>query len=77
MRKDDSIMLCYSCAEEGIDRQAVALCRGCTAGLCMEHLRATAAGFAASHILAGCHHDTWIATTPPTRAAEPLPTSQS
>jgi hypothetical protein len=76
MRKDNPIMLCYSCAEEGIDRPAVALCRSCTAGLCMEHLRATASHLASSHILDGCHHDTWIATKPPMHVIEPLPTSQ-
>jgi hypothetical protein len=76
MRKDNPIMLCYSCAEEGIDRPAVALCRSCTAGLCMEHLRATASRFASSHMLDGCHHDTWTAAKPPTRTAEPLARSQ-
>ena len=68
-------MLCYSCAEEGIDRPAVALCRSCTAGLCMDHLRATASHLASSHMFDGCHHDTWIATKPPTRVVAPLPTS--
>jgi hypothetical protein len=57
-------MLCYSCAEQGVDRPAVALCRSCSAGLCREHLRATASRLAASHILDGCHHDTWTATEP-------------
>jgi hypothetical protein len=52
-------MLCYSCAEQGIDRPAVALCRSCTAGLCLDHLRETASRFASSHILDRCHHDTW------------------
>lgn len=61
-------MLCYSCAEHGIDRPAVALCRSCGAGLCMEHLRETASRFATGHILDSCHHDTWVATK---RAAHP------
>lgn len=52
-------MLCYSCAEQGIDRPAVALCRSCSAGLCMDHLRETASRFASSHMLDTCHHDTW------------------
>ena len=55
-------MLCYSCIEQGVERPAVALCRSCNAGLCLDHLRQTAARFAASHILDTCHHDTWIAT---------------
>lgn len=66
-------MLCYSCAEEGIDRGAVALCQSCAAGLCMEHLRATASRSASGHILDGCHHDTWIARKRPMRSVEPLP----
>ena len=53
-------MQCYSCAQRGIDRQAVALCRTCSAGLCLEHLRETAEHFATDHILATCQHDTWI-----------------
>ena len=44
-------MLCYPCAERGTDQPAVAVCRSCNAGLCLEHLRATAAHFASSHIL--------------------------
>jgi hypothetical protein len=57
-------MLCYCCAEQGIHREAVAVCRSCSAGLCLEHLRETANRFAASHILDACHHDTWVATAP-------------
>ena len=57
-------MLCYSCAEQGIHQEAVALCRSCNAGLCLEHLRETADRFAASHILDTCHHDTWAGTVP-------------
>ena len=63
-------MLCYSCAQHGIERPAVALCRSCTAGLCMEHLRATASHLASSYILDSCHHDTWTATKRP--AATPI-----
>jgi hypothetical protein len=64
-------MLCHSCAEQGVDRPAVALCRSCSAGLCMEHLRETASRFASSHILDSCHHDTWIATKRPAHATGP------
>jgi len=58
-------MLCYSCAEQGIDQPAVALCRSCSAGLCLAHLRETASRFASSHMLDTCHHDTWDATKHP------------
>jgi len=54
-------MDCYCCAEKGIERSAVALCRSCSAGLCMEHLHDTATRFASGHILDTCHHDTWTA----------------
>ena len=47
-------MLCYPCAELGTDRPAVALCRSCNAALCLDHLRATAAHFASSHMLDTC-----------------------
>lgn len=52
-------MLCYSCALDGHEEPAVALCRSCTAGLCLDHLHETASRFAASRILETCHHDTW------------------
>jgi hypothetical protein len=55
-------MLCYCCAEQGIHQEALALCRSCGAGLCLDHLRETADRFAASHILDTCHHDTWAPT---------------
>jgi hypothetical protein len=58
-------MLCYACAEGGIERPAVALCRSCNAGLCLVHLRETAAHFASSHMLDTCKHDTWTATASP------------
>ena len=64
-------MLCYPCAERGTDQPAVALCRSCNAGLCLEHLRATATHFASSHILDTCQHDTWTATGPPAGAGQP------
>jgi len=59
-QKGTQIMLCYSCAEQGIHQPAVALCRHCTAGLCMDHLREAAAHFASDpSMLSTCHHDTW------------------
>jgi hypothetical protein len=72
-------MHCYVCAEQGVEQPAVALCRSCSAGLCLQHLRETAAQFASDHILAPCHHDTWTAietgrepdtTTAPTARAK-------
>ncbi len=63
-------MLCYSCAEQGIQQPAVALCRSCSAGLCLEHLRETAAHFGSDNILAGCHHDTWTVPNHPPGATE-------
>lgn len=53
-------MLCYTCTTRGIERPAVATCRSCSAGLCLEHLRETAAQLAPNP-LASCHHDTWRA----------------
>jgi hypothetical protein len=63
-------MLCYPCAEQGVKQPAVALCRGCNAGLCVVHLRATAAHLASSHMLDTCSHDTWTETYRPVGAGE-------
>jgi uncharacterized protein DUF2180 len=52
------VVQCYVCAERGIERTAVGLCRSCYAGLCLEHLREAAARLS-GNILAGCRHDTW------------------
>jgi uncharacterized protein DUF2180 len=54
-------MLCYPCAKNGVARHAVALCTSCSAGLCREHLRETAAQLASDNPFAGCRHDTWAA----------------
>jgi hypothetical protein len=54
-------MHCYVCAEQNVEQPAVALCRSCSGGLCLEHLRETAVRFASDHILSTCHHDTWTA----------------
>ena len=62
-------MLCYSCARNGVERPAVALCTSCSAGLCLEHLRETSARVASDNALAACHHDTWIAIDPRHRVA--------
>jgi hypothetical protein len=55
-------MHCYVCAEQEVARPAVAICRDCSAGLCLEHLRETAARFAAGRMFESCHHDTWVET---------------
>jgi len=54
-------MLCYPCAENGVERQAVALCTSCSAGLCQEHLSEAATQLASDNPFAGCRHDTWAA----------------
>jgi hypothetical protein len=54
-------MLCYPCAKNGLERQAVALCTSCSAGLCQEHLSETATQLASDNPFAGCRHDTWAA----------------
>ena len=64
-------MLCYPCKKQGVSEPAVALCRSCTAGLCLEHLRETASRIAASHILATCDHDTWTSDGHRHDAAQP------
>lgn len=52
-------MDCYECAKEGIERHAVALCRSCDAGLCMDHLEQTASYLATGAIRTACAHGTW------------------
>lgn len=52
-------MDCYECAKGGIERHAVALCRSCGAGLCMDHLEQTASYLATGAIRAACAHRTW------------------
>jgi hypothetical protein len=32
-------MYCFECARAGSDTTAVAVCRSCNAGLCLDHLR--------------------------------------
>jgi hypothetical protein len=67
-------MLCYSCAEQGVHQTAIALCRSCYAGLCMDHLRETAAQLASDPTSDRmsphhCQHDTWSATERPVDAS--------
>lgn len=70
-------MLCYSCAEQGVERPAIALCRSCYAGLCMDHLRETAAHVTSGRVSGQCHHDTWSARQHPSHSpADPQAASQ-
>ena len=58
-------MLCYPCAQQGVERPAVVTCRSCSAGLCFVHLR-EATAWLAPNPLSGCHHDTWrVPSSPP------------
>jgi hypothetical protein len=60
-------MDCYECAKRGEAISAVVVCRGCGAGLCMDHLHEEA-----SRVVGGlsvdCDHDTW---SPPATGAGP------
>lgn len=53
-------MECYECAKRGTSQEAVAVCRYCSAGLCLEHLHETAARMQNGSLSPTCHHDTWI-----------------
>jgi hypothetical protein len=55
-------MLCHCCAGLGTERPGVALRHGCNAELSLDHLLATAAHSASSHLLHSCHHDAWTLT---------------
>jgi hypothetical protein len=50
---------CYECSKSGVDKPAVAICRSCSAGLYLEHLRETSAYLATGAIRPSCAHDTW------------------
>lgn len=54
-------MNCYECSKSGAAKPAVAICRSCSAGLCLEHLREAAAYLATGAIRTSCAHDTWTA----------------
>jgi hypothetical protein len=53
---------CYECSKSGVEKPAVAICRSCSAGLCLEHLRETAAYLPTGGIRYSCAHDTWSAS---------------
>jgi hypothetical protein len=52
-------MNCFECAKDGSTMSAVALCRHCSAGLCMDHLRDAATDHAQGGIQVTCRHSTW------------------
>lgn len=53
-------MNCYVCATKDMrEAPAVALCKHCDAGLCLQHLRVAAATQQAGGLNLACIHDTW------------------
>ena len=52
-------MECYVCSETGARQVAVALCPKCSAGLCLTHVRETAAVLRNGSLYPDCHHTTW------------------
>ncbi|MBA2763714.1 MAG: DUF2180 family protein [Thermoleophilaceae bacterium] len=53
-------MDCYECSTRGGAEPAVAVCRSCSAGLCLVHLRETASEMRNGSVMPTCSHDTWI-----------------
>ena len=52
-------MNCYVCATRGEAAVAIASCRHCSAGLCLDHLREAALHRSAGGMNIACSHDTW------------------
>ena len=52
-------MNCYVCATRGQTVPAVASCKKCAAGLCLEHVREAALDHPAGGTIFACSHDTW------------------
>jgi hypothetical protein len=52
-------MNCFECARGGSTTTAVALCRHCNAGLCVDHLRDAATDRPQGGLHATCRHSTW------------------
>jgi hypothetical protein len=57
-------MECYVCARGSVSQPAVAVCKGCGAGLCIGHLRDAARDFDNGSLYPTCRHDTWIVSRP-------------
>lgn len=51
-------MDCYVCAKGAQNVSAVVVCRGCGAGLCMDHLHEEARRVGGG-LSVDCDHDTW------------------
>jgi hypothetical protein len=68
-------MICYVCLAHGQrETPAVAICRGCNAGLCLAHVAEAAhdAGPGGMHL--SCSHDTWnVETTRPATSPQAAP----
>jgi hypothetical protein len=64
-------MNCFECATTGSDRTAVALCRHCNAGLCLDHLR-EAASVQSRGVTNNCSHETWHVASWPQQFARNL-----
>jgi hypothetical protein len=63
---------CFECARQnGATTTAVALCRNCNAGLCMEHLGEAATDRSRGGLQAACSHVTWDVPTWPKEARPP------
>ena len=52
-------MQCHECALTGVKQEAVALCKICSAGLCLGHLQEAANYFEAGGTSLACPHTTW------------------
>jgi hypothetical protein len=64
-------MNCFECARAGSDRTAVALCRYCSAGLCLNHVREAASDrYRDSRY--SCLHETWHVASWPQQLARKL-----
>ncbi|MER3408856.1 MAG: hypothetical protein C4305_07940 [Thermoleophilia bacterium] len=54
-------MQCYVCHREGRSSPAVGLCRVCSIGLCLAHLREAASRLGPGGTLYACAHHAWQA----------------
>ena len=63
-------MNCYVCATRGNTVPAVASCKKCAAGLCLEHVREAALDHPAGGTIFACSHDTWSESVAHTEAAD-------
>jgi hypothetical protein len=52
-------MQCHECAIAGTKQEAVALCKKCSAGLCLAHLREATNYFGAGGTSLDCLHTAW------------------